>query len=108
MLSLLDTFLASARDISNTIIGTESVTLSGGVVLTGVWSSTGIGNSMEDGGFQMDISTTVIVPASSTVTKALIGQRCTYNGAKLRVRFVEIGTNETTVMFEDETKSLSS
>ena len=107
MTSQVDIFLGNARDISNPVIGTTAVTLSGGVILDGVWSTVSLGGESEEGGFQFDAVASVIVPASSSINKALQGQRCTYEGEKLRVRHVEMGTIETTVLFEHETEGLT-
>ncbi len=83
------------------------MTLSNGVVLTGVWSTVSASSESMPGGEQFAITATVIVPASSAITKALNGQTGTYAGIDMRVANVEIGTTESTVMFVDETEGLS-
>lgn len=74
--------------------------------MTGVWSSVSAGMESEFGGEQRMITASVIVPASSTINKSIIGQRATYGSYNLRVSNVDVGTNETTVYFNDETEGL--
>ena len=104
MASLLDTFMAHGRTVSNTVIGTASMTLSGGIILTGVWSTVSANGEGAFGGEQLMATAAVIVPAASNITRALIGQRGTYNGVPMRVSNIEIGTVESTVYFQDETE----
>lgn len=106
MISVFDQFMATGRDQSNVTIGTESVTLSNGVVLTGVWNTVSERSDSEDGGEQFEASASVVVPASSSINRSLIGKKCTYNGKKLKVSNVEIGTTETTVFLNDETEGI--
>lgn len=108
MTSLVDIFLTNAASVANPVIGTTAVTLSpGGVILDGVWSMVTASGLSEWGGEQVNVTASVMVPASASVTRSLKGQRCTYNGIKLRVSNVEIGTVESLVLFEHETEALT-
>jgi hypothetical protein len=106
MTSLVDIFINSAAPIANAVIGTGTMTLSNGVVLTGVWSTVSASSESMPGGEQFGITATVIVPASASITKSLNGKTGTYQGINMRVANVEIGTTESTVMFVDETEGL--
>ena len=106
MASPFNKFVDACVTASNLVFGTESVTLSNGIVLDGVWSSVTGNAESAGGGEQFMATTSVCVPASSSVTKSLIGKTCTYNGTKLKVSNVEIGTSESTVYFNDETEGL--
>ena len=106
MPSQLDSFLSQCVTASNAVIGTESVTLSGGTILTGVWSSVAATSEAAFGGEQGMMTASVIVPSATAVSKALIGQRATYGTIKLRVTNVDVGTSETTVYFNDDTEGI--
>ena len=106
MPSPLDLFLARSVTASNQAIGTESVTLSGGSILTGVWSSVAATGEAAFGGEQSMITASVIVPAATAVNKALIGETGTYSTIKLRVTNVDVGTSESTVYFDSETEGI--
>ncbi len=106
MASQLDNFLAEARTQSNYVIGTESITLTGGITLSGVWSAVDTGGESAFGGEMQMASAALIVPAASNVNRSLKGKRGTYNGNLLRVEKVDVGTNESTIYFVDETEAL--
>lgn len=107
MISQLDTFLTHGRDITNTVMGTVSVSLSGGGILDGVWSTVMTDSEGADGGLQYEMGASVIVPAAAGITESIQGETCTYDGQLLRVERVEIGTVETTVYLVHETEGLT-
>lgn len=83
------------------------MSLSGGGVLDGVWSTVMTDGEGAEGGLQYEMSASVIVPAAAGVTEAIQGETCTYDGQLLRVERVEIGTVETTVYFVHQTEGLT-
>lgn len=106
MTSLVDIFINSVVPIANAVIGTTAVVLSNGITVDGVWSTVSGSSESAFGGEQLEATASVIVPASASITKALIGKRGTYQSMLLRVSNVEIGTTESTVFFVHETEGL--
>jgi hypothetical protein len=106
MASQLDNFMREGVTQTNYVMGTESITLTGGITLSGVWTSVMTGGESAFGGEMLMASTALIVPAAANVTRNLKGKRGTYNGMSLRVERVDVGNVESTIYFTDETESL--
>lgn len=104
---MLDQFMATGRDQSNTTMGAVTVTMSNGVVLTGVWSGVSVSAEAMNGGEQRMANAGLCAVAGTGVDKTLIGKTCSYLGSTLRCANVTEDTIETIVYFVDETEALT-
>lgn len=98
--------MATGRDQSNATMGTVTITMSNGVVLTGVWSGVSVSAESMNGGEQRMANAGLCAVAGTGVDKSLIGKTCSYLGSRLRVANVTQDTVETMVYFGDETEAL--
>lgn len=98
--------MTSSASVADPVLGENSITLSGGDTLTGVWSTiTGSSESVL-GGEQEMATAVLVVDAADGVDVSLVGQTGTYSGTNLRVSQVEKGEVFSSIFFVHDTETL--
>lgn len=98
--------MSSCSDVGDEVMGTGTISLSGGTDLTGVWSTISAEAVNALGGEQEMATASVVVDSAAGIDVDLIGETGTYEGTKLRVAQVETGDVFTTVFFTHDTEDL--
>lgn len=106
MISQVDSFILGAAAQADTVMGLDTLTVSGGITLSGVWSVVTHGSTLEEGGFMLEADATLVVTLDTNVTKALVGKTGTAKGDTFRIVQVDIGETMGTLHLRKETSIL--
>lgn len=105
-MSELDTFIIDCTTQADPVMGTDTIVLNG-VTITGVWSGLSKSSENEFGGIQQDVSASVCVPSSDSITLSLIGKIGTVKGTSLKCINLDIGEALTTLFFDHSSQTTS-
>ena len=110
-MSILSDFISSVAPIARTVIGAETLSISGGTAISGTFNEARHSRDYEDGGFERDAMMDFVVEASifNTAYTALVttylGKSATGRGESWRVSSISKGAFFVTIGLVSTNKS---